>query len=56
MLSSLLTSSTVSGNHTAVLQAGKPIQDRYLLQGGRAGGKGRTAGGTQKELERGIRG
>ena len=33
MLASLLTSSTVSGNHTAVLQAGKPTQDRYLLQG-----------------------
>ena len=32
-LLSLLTSSAVSGNHTAVLQAGKPTQDRYLLQG-----------------------
>lgn len=44
MLSSLLTSSTASGNHTAVLQAGKPTQDRNLLQGdgdrvGRTGGE-----------------
>jgi len=31
-LSSRLTSSTVSGNHTAALQAGYPVQDRYVLQ------------------------
>lgn len=42
MLSSLLTSSTMSGNHTAVLQAGKPTQDRYLLQE-EAGSRGETA-------------
>ena len=44
MLSSLLTSSTASGNHTAVLQAGKPTQDRYLLQGD-GDRVGRTGGG-----------
>lgn len=49
-LSSLLTSSTVSGNHTAVLQAGKPTQDRYLLQGRGAARTGTVREGNERTM------